>query len=147
MLGQAIPMWTPHQVQALVSSMGTGWLSSRSLLQVRLCFFGKKKKKIISFELIYLQGSNGDTDIEKRLTDTTGREGEGGTNRESRMETYTLPYVKQIVNGNLLHDSGNSKEAMLLGNPLATRKACHLFPTETGPLEHDSTDTIQSPLT
>ena len=110
-----------------------------------MLFWGKKK--IISFELIYLQGSNGHTDIEKRLTDTTGREGEGGTNPESRMETYTLPYVKQIVNGNLLHDSGNSKEAMLLGNPLATRKACHLFPTETGPLEHDSTDTIQSPLT
>ena len=72
---------------------------------------------------------------------------QNGYDQKKTMETYTLPYVKQIVNGNLLHDSGNSKEAMLLGNPLATRKACHLFPTETGPLEHDSTDTIQSPLT
>ena len=101
-----------------------------------------KKKKIIYFKLIYLQGSNGDTDIEKRLTDTTGgEEGEGGTIWESSRETYTLAYVKQIVNGNLLHDSGNSKEAMLLGNPVATRKACHRFPTETGTLEQDSTDT------
>ena len=27
---------------------------------------------------------------------------------ESNMETYILPYVKQIANGNLLCDSGNS---------------------------------------
>ena len=39
------------------------------------------------------QGSNADTDIENRLVDTVG-EGEGGTNWESNMETYTLPYVK-----------------------------------------------------
>jgi len=31
-------------------------------------------------------------------------------NGDSSMETYTLPYVKQIVNGNLLHDSGNSNQ-------------------------------------
>ena len=30
---------------------------------------------------------------EKRLVDTM-EEGEGETNRESSMETYTLPYVK-----------------------------------------------------
>ena len=41
----------------------------------------------------YVQGSSGDTDIEKRLVDTVG-EGEGGTNRESSMETYTLPHVE-----------------------------------------------------
>ena len=37
-------------------------------------------------------------------------EEEGGTNRESGMETYTLPYVKQTVKGNLLCDSGNSNQ-------------------------------------
>ena len=41
----------------------------------------------------FLQGSNGDTDIENKPLDTEG-EGEGGTNGESSMETYTLPYVK-----------------------------------------------------
>ena len=35
-------------------------------------------------------------------------EGEGGTNWESRMETYTLPHVKRITSGNLLCDSGSS---------------------------------------
>ena len=34
-----------------------------------------------------------DTDIEKRLADTVGEE-EAGTNWESSMETYLLPYVK-----------------------------------------------------
>ena len=37
-------------------------------------------------------------------------EGEGGTNGESSTETYTLPYVKQIANGNLLYDSRNSNQ-------------------------------------
>ena len=36
---------------------------------------------------------NGDTDTEKRLVDTVGK-GEYGTNRESSIETCTLPYVK-----------------------------------------------------
>ena len=34
-------------------------------------------------------------------------EGEAGMNEESSMETYTLSYVKEIVNGNLPYDSGN----------------------------------------
>ena len=37
-------------------------------------------------------------------------EGEGGTNGESNMETYTLPYVKQTANGHLLYGSGNSNQ-------------------------------------
>ena len=42
-------------------------------------------------------GQATDIDNEKRLTDMVGEgeEGEGGTNGESNMETYTLPYVKQ----------------------------------------------------
>ena len=42
----------------------------------------------------YLQGSNGDADIENRLVDTV-HEGYGGTNRESRIKAHILPYVKQ----------------------------------------------------
>ena len=43
----------------------------------------------------YLQGRNGDADIENRLMDTGGwEEGESGMNGENSMETYTLTYVK-----------------------------------------------------
>ena len=42
---------------------------------------------------VYLQGSNGDADSEDRLVDTE-REGEGGMNWQSSIETYTLPYAK-----------------------------------------------------
>ena len=37
-----------------------------------------------------------------------GEERENGVNGESNMEAYTLPCVKQITNGNLLYDTGNS---------------------------------------
>ena len=56
-----------------------------------------------------MQHSSGDRDIENRLMDMGSREeGEDKMNGESRMEAYTLPSVKQIANGNLLYDSGNS---------------------------------------
>ena len=41
----------------------------------------------------YLQGSDGDTDVDNRPVNTVG-EGEGGVNWDSSLETYTLPYVK-----------------------------------------------------
>ena len=33
---------------------------------------------------------------------------EGKMNGASSMEAYTLPYVKQIANGNMLYDPGSS---------------------------------------
>ena len=39
-------------------------------------------------------------------------EREGEMSGESSMEAYTLPYVKQRANGNLLYDSGNSNQAL-----------------------------------
>ena len=45
-------------------------------------------------------------------TQQAGEEGEGGMYGESNMETYALPFVKQIANGNLLCDSGNSTGAL-----------------------------------
>ena len=51
----------------------------------------------------YLQGRNGDIDIENRLVNTAG-EGEGGINWESSMDIYTLPRVKQTASGKLLHN-------------------------------------------
>ena len=53
--------------------------------------------------------SSGYADIENRLVDKgKGEEGGGEINGESSMEAYTLTYVKQIANGNLLYDTGNS---------------------------------------
>ena len=37
----------------------------------------------------------------------TAGEGEGETNCESGIKIYTLPFVKQIANGNLLYSAGN----------------------------------------
>ena len=55
-----------------------------------------------------MQGSSGETDIENRLTDL-GR----GEERVRWMERVTwkltLSYVKYIVKGTLLYDSGNSR--------------------------------------
>ena len=56
----------------------------------------------------YLQGSNGDSDIENRILDMVG-EGEGETIRESGIKIYTLPYLKQITSGDLLFDAQNPK--------------------------------------
>ena len=38
------------------------------------------------------------------------REGEGGMNRKSNVETYTLPHVRQVGSGNLLYDAGSSNQ-------------------------------------
>ena len=37
-------------------------------------------------------------------------EGDGGTNRESSVNTYTLPYVHSMASGNLLFDLRNSAQ-------------------------------------
>ena len=37
-----------------------------------------------------------------------GEDGEDEVSGERSMEAYTLSYIKQIANGNLLYDSGNS---------------------------------------
>ena len=58
-----------------------------------------------------MHSGNRDTDIENRLVDKVG-EGEGWTNWERSMETYILPYVKQIASGNLLYDAENSNPVL-----------------------------------
>ena len=52
-------------------------------------------KQVECWETIYIMKK---TDIENRLVNTAG-EGEVETKWESRIETHTLPYVKQIANG------------------------------------------------
>ena len=43
----------------------------------------------------WLQGGTGDADIKNRHVDAMGKEKVGRTNWESKIETVTLPYVKQ----------------------------------------------------
>lgn len=45
-----------------------------------------------------MQDRNRDADMESRLVDTVG-EGEGGTNREESVETYTLTCVNRKLLG------------------------------------------------
>ena len=47
----------------------------------------------------------------EQILDPMG-EGVGGTHLKSNTDTYTLPYVKQIVNGNLLYDPGSSNPVL-----------------------------------
>ena len=58
---------------------------------------------------IYLQGSNGETDIENRLMDM-GRGEERVRCVERVTWKLTLPCVKQIADGNLPYDTGNSNK-------------------------------------
>ena len=55
-----------------------------------------------------MQDSSGDVDIGNRLADTV-EEGEGGTSSESNIETYILPYVKQMTSASLMYEVGHSK--------------------------------------
>ena len=56
---------------------------------------------------IYLQGSNGETDIENRHRDM-GKGEERVRCMERVTWKLTSQYVKQIASGNLLYGSGNS---------------------------------------
>ena len=63
---------------------------------------------------IYLQGSSGETDLENRLMDI-GRGEERLRCMERVTWKVTLPYVKQIANGNLLYDLENSNRSSATG--------------------------------
>ena len=63
----------------------------------------------------YIQGSKGERDIKRKLLDSVG-EGEGGMIWENSIETYTLPYVKQMTGASSIHEAGHSKPG-LWGNP------------------------------
>ena len=46
----------------------------------------------------------GDTDVKNRLLDSVG--GKGGMIWENSIETYTLPYVKQMTSASSMHEQG-----------------------------------------
>ena len=54
-----------------------------------------------------MQGSKRDTDVKNRLLDSVG-EGKGWMICENNIETCILPFVKQIANPGLMHETGCS---------------------------------------
>ena len=61
-----------------------------------------------------MQGSNRDTDVENKRTDTkrgkqVGGGGDGGMNWEIGIDIYTLICIKQITNENLLYKKNKFK--------------------------------------
>ena len=62
-----------------------------------------------------MQDSKRDTDVKNRLLDSVG-EGKGGMIWENSIETYTLPYVKEMTGASSIHEAGHSKPG-LWGNP------------------------------
>ena len=82
------------------------WMNLEPIIQRKLNQKEKDKYHILThtedywYQRIYLQGSNGETDIENKLTDT-GRREERVRCMERVTQKLTLPYVN-IANGNLL---------------------------------------------
>ena len=58
-----------------------------------------------------MQDSKRDTDVKNRLLDSVG-EGKDGMIWENSIETYTLPYVKQMSSASLMSDTGNPKPVL-----------------------------------
>ena len=59
----------------------------------------------------YLQGRNGDTDVENILEDTAG-EGKSRTNGQSSIDIYILSCIKQIAGEKLLITQGPQPGAL-----------------------------------
>ena len=85
------------------------WMNLEPIIQSEICQKEKNKCRILTYIYIqnlekwyirtYLQGSNGETDIENRLMDMRRRE-ESVRCMERVAWKLTLPCVKQIANGN-----------------------------------------------
>ena len=65
------------------------------------------------YQRTYVQSSKGNTVVKNSLLDSAG-EGEGGMIWENSIETYTLPYVKQITSESLLYDARNPKAVLYI---------------------------------
>ena len=59
-----------------------------------------------------MQGRNRDSDIERLVESRRGAGEKSGTNRESSVEVYELPCVKQIANGKLCIAQGTQLKAL-----------------------------------
>ena len=87
------------------------WVNLESIIQSEV---SQKNKYRIVMHIYGIQKDGTDefvcrgaVEMQTQRTDlwAQGWEGEGGTNGERSVETYTLPYVERIADGNLLYDS------------------------------------------
>ena len=63
-----------------------------------------------------LQNRNRLVNIEHKLTVTTGETWNGGTNQEPGINIYTLLYVRQVTNKDLLWSTGTSTQYSVITN-------------------------------
>jgi len=99
------------------------WVSSNEVDEPRACYteWSKSEREKQTWYIkasiwnlerwywwTYLQGRNGETDIEKRLWTQWGKERVGQI--KSSTETYTLPSVRWTANGKLLCNTGSSTQ-------------------------------------
>ena len=69
-------------------------------------------KKMI--QMNYVQNRNRPTDIEDKLMVTKGERGWGEINQEFGINRYTLLYIKQINNKDLLYSTGNYTQCFVI---------------------------------
>ena len=73
------------------------------------------------------------TDMENKLMVNKGQagvRGGGGINQEYRINRYTLPYIKQINNKDLLFSTGNRIQYLVItynGKELNTKNICYIY--------------------
>ena len=101
-------LWYIYAVECYSSVKECIWVHSNEVDEPRAYYTEwskSEREKQISYINAYIwnlerwhwwtcsQGSSGDADTKSRLVDPVG-EGEGGTNWETSMQTYLLPYAK-----------------------------------------------------
>ena len=84
----------------------TEWSQSETEKQI-LCINSCTWNLENLYRWAYLQGRNGDTDVENESVDTAG-EGDGGVSWKSSTDIFTFPSVKQMASGKLLYSTGSS---------------------------------------
>ena len=72
-----------------------------------------------------MQGSKGDKDVKNRLLDSVG-EGKDGMIWENSIETYTVPYVKQMTSASSRYEAKktNLKVRKMIREMVWTNKKC-----------------------
>ena len=76
--------------------------------EIKLIFYGKVKKKLL---MILCTGQQRKHRCKEQILDSVG-EGEDSMIWETSIETYTLPYVKQITSASLMYGTGHPKSVL-----------------------------------
>ena len=74
--------------------------------RIRIAFPKKTSKKVLSITIHQGNENQNSIKVSPHMCQNGSYQ---KVKKQSDMETYTLPYVKQIASGNLLYDTGSSK--------------------------------------